>query len=69
MLCHRHRKLKDHRADMDSASYNTVRCTLEDDSETQISQVKYKVSQHWAANNDVALREALREQYVRSGLQ
>lgn len=54
---------------MDSASYNTVRCTLEGDSETQISQVKYKVSQHWAANNDVALREALREQYVRSELQ
>jgi hypothetical protein len=53
---------------MDSASYNTVRCTLEGDSETQISQVKYKVSQHWAADNDVALREALREQYVRSEL-
>jgi hypothetical protein len=35
-------------------------------SETQISQVEYKMSQHWAPNNNVSLREALREQYVRS---
>jgi hypothetical protein len=64
MLCHRYRKLKNYQADMDGTSVDTV-----GRSETQISQVKYKVSRHWAANNDVALREALREQYVRSELQ
>lgn len=49
---------------MNGASVNTA-----GRSETQISQVEYKVSRHWVANNDVALREALREQYVRSELQ
>jgi hypothetical protein len=59
MLCHRYRKLQNHQADMDGASVNTV-----GRSETQISQVEYKVSRHWAANNDVALREALREKTI-----
>jgi hypothetical protein len=53
---------------MDGVSINTVCYALEGNShdQGQIPQVEYKVSRHWAANNDVSLREALREQYVRS---
>lgn len=71
MLCHRHRKLKNHRADTDSASHNTVCDSPEDDDrhEAQISQIEYKVPRHWAANIDAALREALRAKYVRLELQ
>jgi hypothetical protein len=56
---------------MDGASINTVCYALKGNSrdQGQIPQVEYKVSRHWPASNDVALREALREQYVRSELQ